>query len=404
MLSLSLGGIPESNGSYQFALSFDSHSPDELSGTFKRSADRYPCRLTRIQKGITDDSLWRIPSREFDEREVSYRSANVTIAGTLTIPRGRSSSPAVLLLHGSGGGARDVKQGKIRYFASLAQFLARAGVASLRTDARGSGGSGGIYENATLDDLVVDAETAIAFLKQADGVDSRRVGLMGISEGGLVAGICAARPRAVAFAVLLSTSAVPGSETALDQILTKLRKQGLEEDQLDFLALYNKDILNLALTTLPPDRDEQALIAVSRKWNFGDDKVLKLGTDEIRRQVKRLREPAMKRYLLYDPRESLRKIRCPLLSITGSLDDLVIADKNVSQTRVALDRNRDATVLKWPDLNHFLVCNWTGPALPGWDREASYSPEILDYVTDWIVFRESNTSNQSDQQIGKRQT
>lgn len=123
------------------------------------------------------------------EETVKFQVDNQTVVGTLNIPDGIKSPPAVLLLHGFTG-SRDeeeipsVKEG---IFKRAARMWADKGIASLRIDFRGSGESDGKYENTTLEGQIKDGIAGLKFLEKSGKVNKRKLSIVGWSMGGVVA-------------------------------------------------------------------------------------------------------------------------------------------------------------------------------------------------------------------------
>jgi alpha/beta superfamily hydrolase len=135
-------------------------------------------------------------------------SGNVTLAGTLTLPSKSGKYPVVVLISGSGPQNRDEEILDHKPFLVLADHLTRNGIGVLRYDDRGVGQSTGKFETATSLDFSYDAESAVQYLKTRKDIDTTEIGLMGHSEGGLVAPMVAARSRDIAFMVLLAAPAM----------------------------------------------------------------------------------------------------------------------------------------------------------------------------------------------------
>ena len=156
----------------------------------------------------------------YREEEVTFenRPAGINLAGTLTLPKSAGPFPAVILISGSGAQDRDEALAGHRPFLVLADYLTRQGVAVLRVDDRGVGGSTGDSLRATSSDFADDALAGVAYLKGRREIDTARIGLIGHSEGGLVAPLAATRSQDVAFIVLLAGPGLPGEQIIYLQI------------------------------------------------------------------------------------------------------------------------------------------------------------------------------------------
>ena len=148
------------------------------------------------------------------EEEVVYenKEAEITLAGTLTLPPGKSSFPAVLLITGSGPQDRDETVYGHYPFLVLADYLTRQGVAVLRVDDRGVGESTGDFSQATSEDFASDVLAGIGYLKTRKEINPEQIGLIGHSEGGLIAPMVAIKSPDVAFIILMAGTGLTGEE------------------------------------------------------------------------------------------------------------------------------------------------------------------------------------------------
>ena len=165
-------------------------------GHFEQNGLKLPLLLKKTDK-LSQAIRPQTPKPPFPYRteEVTYKNASggVKLAGTLTIPSGAGPFPAVLLLTGSGAQDRDETILGHKPFLILADYLTRRGIAVLRVDDRGVGGSTGSIKSSTSEDFAGDALSGVVFLKGRKEIDSGKIGLIGHSEGGLIAPIAAAR-------------------------------------------------------------------------------------------------------------------------------------------------------------------------------------------------------------------
>jgi uncharacterized protein len=179
------------------------------------------------------------PYRE-EEKTFPNEKARIVLAGTLTIPTGPGPFPAAILISGSGPHDRDELISGHHPFLVLADHLTRKGIAVLRFDKRGIGQSTGNYAAATSEDLANDAEAAIAYLKTRKEVDPKKIGLIGHSEGGIIAPIVATRSKDVAWIVLLAGPGLKGEETLLLQSELILRISGVNDGEISRTLAFNK--------------------------------------------------------------------------------------------------------------------------------------------------------------------
>ncbi|MDW8107233.1 MAG: alpha/beta fold hydrolase, partial [Armatimonadota bacterium] len=216
-------------GEFVGALSADGK---QLEGVWRQSGGEFKLTLARGEPPKPKRPQEPQPPFPYrtEEVRVPNRKAKIELAGTLTLPEGKPPFPAIVLLTGSGAQNRDEEVFGHKPFLVLADFLTRAGYATLRMDDRGIGGSGGEFGRATTFDFAEDALAAVRYLRNRKEIDRKRIGLLGHSEGALVGAIAAAQaPREVAFLIMLAGTGVPGEQVLYRQAELMARKANLAE-------------------------------------------------------------------------------------------------------------------------------------------------------------------------------
>jgi fermentation-respiration switch protein FrsA (DUF1100 family) len=375
-LSLTVNAI---KGSYQGRLSADAETIDgtwtqmgALPLVFRRVKDAAELVPKRPQNPV--------PPYPYRQEDVRYPnpSANVTLAGTLTVPNGPGPYPAVLLLSGSGPQDRNESLMGHQPFLVLADHLTRHGIAVLRVDDRGVGKSTGNFGAATTVDFASDADAGVAFLMQRAEVNKQKIGLVGHSEGGIIAPIVGARNPAVAFMVLLAGSGVPGDEIVLAQSALIAEASGLPRDQVEQNTRNLREILDL----IKREPDQTLLQSKIRAALTG-----KLPAAQIDLQIKTLTTPWFRHFLSYDPAPTLRRVTRPVLAMNGEKDLQVPAKQNLDAIRAALSAggNTRSEVLELPGLNHLFQTAKTGVPAEYGAIEETFAPAALDKISRWIA-------------------
>lgn len=308
--------------------------------------------------------------------EVAVPHGDVVLAGTLTLPGGPGPHPAAVLVTGRGPHDRDETLGPHRPFRLLADTLARAGVAVLRTDDRGVGGSTGSLAGATYDDLVGDTLAAVDLLRSRPDVDPARIGLIGHSEGGWLAPLAAVRGP-VAFVVSIAGPAVPGTDVLVEQSRLLPGLPGVGADPARFPAF----VAAFAARLRAGDRDGARALAAAAVAAAGPDRPAAQQEAEVVALMDR------ERFLLHDPAPALRALRVPVLALFGSLDRQVSPAQNEAPMRALLAGDRDATVLTFPGLNHQMQPARTGLPEEYATLPTTLAPEVLDTITRWTTER-----------------
>src|SRR5205807_3845557 len=195
----------------------------------------------------------------YKEEEITFPNvkSKISLAGTLTLPPGQGPLPAAIVLNGSGPNDRDESLAGHRPFLVLADHLTRKGIAVLRFDKRGIGKSTGDYASATMEDFAADAEAAFAYLKTRKEVDAKKIGLIGHSEGGMIAPLIAAHSGDVAWIILLAGPGLNGEDTLLLQSELILKTAGVNDGQIARAREFNKQ----AYALVRQEKDSAALQA-----------------------------------------------------------------------------------------------------------------------------------------------
>ena len=382
--------------------------PDgKLTGSWKQGGANLPLVLEKVAAGAAaalppEQRRPQTPKPPFpyDVREAAFRNTNdgVDLAGTLTLPQGAGPWPAVVLVSGSGQQDRDETLMDHKPFLVLADALSRAGIAVLRYDDRGVGGSGGDPTKATSVDFARDAEAAIEWLKERPDIDPARIGVVGHSEGGLIAALLAARRTDLAGIVMLAGTGVDGGRILVSQGELVLKSEGLgDADQIRRSRVMQEAMID-AVRGSDESTDPAALAAQAGARIRADladeiDKADEVDEAQLDAAVadglRRLTAPWFRFFIGHDPATALAKITCPVLAIIGEKDVQVDPALNLPAIRQALAAggNTDATVEEIPGLNHLFQTCTTG-AVSEYDRiEETLAPVAIATVRDWLVKR-----------------
>jgi len=322
------------------------------------------------------------PARPYPYRdqEVTFenRVQSVTLAATLTIPQGDGPFPAVLLITGSGPQDRDETLLGHKPFLVLADYLTRHGIAVLRADDRGTGKSTGVFGNATTADFATDVEAGFSYLKTRTEVDPHKIGLVGHSEGGVIAPMVAARNKDVAYIVMMAGTGVSGDQVLVAQGEAIELANGKDPAEAAKDAAKKKEMIALVETEKDPDNLEKEL----KEKMTGDIPEPQIGT-----AIQQLTSPWFRYFMTYDPAIALRKVTCPVLAINGSLDKQVLPKQNLPAIRQALQEsgNKHVEIDELPGLNHLFQTAKTGSTAEYAQIEETMSPVALEKISTWIL-------------------
>lgn len=361
---------------------------DSLAGTWEQSGAKLPLTLVR-GAALAAPVRPQEPKRPFPyrEEEVSFASVpGVRIAGTLTLPQGRGPFPAAVLITGSGQQDRDESLMGHKPFLVLADYLTRRGIAVLRMDDRGEGGSTGDFGRATSADFANDVEAAVRFLAARSDVARNKIGLIGHSEGGVIAPMVATRSRGVAYVVMLAGTGIPGDSLLRLQGAAVLRSSGASEEMVRRQGEVQGRIFAAARAgsdSADAARRIRAVLTPQERAAGASS------PDSIPAPMRPLVGPWFRYFLGYDPRTALRRLTVPTLALNGSLDVQVPAKENLAAIDSALRAagNRDYRVQELPGLNHLFQTARTGSPGEYATIEETMSPAALEAVASWIVQR-----------------
>jgi pimeloyl-ACP methyl ester carboxylesterase len=271
----------------------------------------------------------------------------------------------------------------------LADHLTRSGIAVLRFDARGVGKSSGEREQATSEDFATDVESAVAFLRKHERIDPDHIGLIGHSEGGIIAPMVASKDTRIAFIVLLGGSGMKGEDLLHLQSELVLRSSGADEQMVSANdRLQRRLFRSLREGRSEAEIEDDFMKAVSEEMPKEEmEKLRSAGlTDEhFRQQARMLALPWMRFFLAYDPAPTLEKVRCPVLAMLGELDMQVPPIGNAEPLRKALEKgDRRSKVVVLPKLNHLFQEARTGSPNEYASIEQTMSPQALGTISEWI--------------------
>jgi pimeloyl-ACP methyl ester carboxylesterase len=358
-----------------------------VEGMWTQRGARLPLTLKKVAV-ITEQKRPQTPKEPFpyvtEEVEYVNPASGLKLAGTLTVPENAKNCPAVILITGSGAQDRDETIFGHRPFAVIADFLTRNGVAVLRVDDRGVGGSEGNLTEATSEDFAADVMTGIQFLKSKKTIDAGEIGLIGHSEGGLVAPMVAAKTNDVAFIVLLAGPGVKGEEILYAQNDLVLAAAGMDRDVIDRNRQLQKAIFDILLN----EKDSVKQIdRLQRTYSGGMYPML---NDEQKKaidtQVNAVNNRWFRFFLSYDPYPTLTRVKCPVLALNGAKDVQVPARQNLEAVQKALAEggNGRFKTIQLENLNHLFQHCKTGAVAEYGQIEETISPEVLEIIDGWI--------------------
>lgn len=378
-----------------------SDAGESAEGTWSQGGRKLPLTLKRQPTEYSSENTWENrPQRPigpfpYDAEMVEFENTtdNLTLAGTLTIPKKPGKHPAVVLISGSGPQDRDESLMEHKPFLVLADYLSRHGIAVLRYDDRGTAKSTGNFGSATTEDFARDAAAAVEFLKFHPRVNAAQIGLAGHSEGGLIAPMVCGLRSDISFVVLMAATGVDGLQIINSQTEAILRAETTKPEGQEELEIGLK-INRLIVTQSAAGKLDSKAPEFRKKL----DDLIALLPEEDREEAnnnidagitsaqKRLNGKWMKFFISYDPRPALAKIECPVLAIVGSKDLQVLPDLNMPEIEKALTAggNQDFEMVTIEGLNHLFQKCETGSMSEYITIQETWNPEAMHRIGDWI--------------------
>jgi dipeptidyl aminopeptidase/acylaminoacyl peptidase len=306
------------------------------------------------------------PDAPYTAEEVTVTAKGYTLAGTLLLPKsGARPFPAVITITGSGQQTRDEPiplpgLEKYKPMRQIAEALASRGIAVLRVDDRGVGGSGGreTLQDATTSGFADDVRAEVAYLRTRSEIDPKRIALVGHSEGGIIAPMIAATDPQIAAIVLMAGTAKTGAQISTDQLNDALeRMPNMSAEEKEKQRAQQQEIIHAVQT--------------------GGD---------LSKYPAQVRLPWVKEFWTYDPLPTIRKVRQPILIVQGALDRQVTAEQAGMLEKAAREGgNKDVTVQAFPNLNHLFLPAKTG-AFSEYStlEQKTIGDDVLKVLGDWL--------------------
>ncbi|TCO09330.1 alpha/beta hydrolase family protein [Natronoflexus pectinivorans] len=364
---------------------------EEIKGTFSQSGFDIPLVLTRNkpEKKALQRPQEPTPPFPYHSEDVIFKNeeAGINLAGTLTLPNMDQEHPAVVLITGSGAQNRDQEIFGHKPFLVISDYLTRHGIAVLRFDDRGYGESEGDFSSATSKDFASDVQSAVEYLMARPEIDSKRIGLVGHSEGGMIAPMVAAKNEKIAFIVLLAGTGMKGSDLLHLQVKQISRASGMQDSEIEKSLKINRNVFNIVSKTEDINDLKSKLETYYKSIPSEEIPGGVLTDDIINYQVNMWATPWMRFFLNHDPLIPLKEVKCPVLAVNGEKDLQVPPNENLYAIEKALKQsgNKNHSIVIFEGLNHlFQECETGLPSSYG-QIEQTFAPIVLETITEWIV-------------------
>lgn len=365
-----------------------------LTGTFLQNGNSLPLILSRKELPKVEILRPQEPKPKFNYivKDVEFKNTidNITLAGTLTMPKGKGPFMVAIMITGSGPQDRNEEILGHKPFLVIADHLAKENIAVLRFDDRGVGKSTGEFKGETSLDFVKDVEAAIAFLKTQKKIDPAKIGLIGHSEGGLIAPMVAAKAEnTVAFAILLAGPGILGKDIILLQQELISRADGATEEEIAIDKNWTEKLFDYMESNSNSPYYENDLKVFIDSLNTAEK--IEVPESMTKRELVDLQfnafnDPWMKYFLFLDPTIALKQVKCPVLALNGSLDLQVPPKEDLTAIKKAIESNgnKNVTTIELEGLNHLFQTAKTGSPNEYAGISETFSPEVLKIMSDWL--------------------
>lgn len=368
------------------------YSSDSLIGTFKQGDIVFPLTLLK-----SNAPLPRAPNRPqepkapfpYKVKEVKFknRAQEIELAGTLTLPEGPGPFPAVVLVSSSGAQNRNEEMMSHKPFWIIADYLTKNGIAVLRYDDRGVGQSSGDFTKATTADFAFDAQAAVQYLKEHRKINPSKIGIIGHSEGGMIASMVASADPQINFIVMLGAPGLPIDKMLLQQNESAQILAGVNPQEMEI----RNELLRKFYDVLQHESDEEkAKVAIERIITKHKESMPKEIADQIQKEIPEtmsiLLSPWFRYFIQCNPQSFLQQVKCPVLAMNGSKDSQIKPVENLNGIRQALlDAGNDKIYTYiMPSLNHMMQYCDTGALSEYVKIDETISPEVLQIISDWV--------------------
>ena len=352
-----------------------------IEGKFSQRGMSFTLNLERGEYKINRPQTPQPPFL-YQSNDITFlnNKAKINLAGTITRPEGKGKFPAIVFVTGSGPQDRDESLMEHKPFLVLADYLTKNGYVVLRYDDRGVGKSEGDFENATSYDFADDAEAAIAYLKKQDYVDVKKIGVLGHSEGGMIAQIIAAKNKDIDFIISLAGPGIANSELMLDQKSEIERKMGIPE----LTVKMNEQVFGNIYSILKKDIEPKEAEAEIRSYLKAHSVYKNVPEKDLKSLTDLVYEKWFRTFISYDPKVNLNKIKAKVFAINGENDVQVLAKDNLEGWKNGLAHNKNVTIKSYPKLNHLFQESKTGMPDEYQNIETTIESFVLEDIKNWL--------------------
>ena len=366
---------------------------DQIKGTFTQGQMSLPLVLSRKKEGESILKRPQTPQPPFNYKIEDVTFTNPidknTLAGTLTTPPNTKSFPVVVLISGSGQQNRDSEIFGHKSFWVIADDFAKKGIGVLRVDDRGTGSSNGATMTMTTQNFAEDTNAAVAFLSQKGFTN---IGLIGHSEGGIIAPIVASKNPNVKFIISMAGPGIPTDELLVLQSNAIAKAAGATEEELKSSEATNRKIYSLVKNYNGTDLQSEVkkiFIADMQKLPKEQQPSAEEMVKTAEQESAKIAIPWFTYFMKINPDVYWSKLKIPVLALNGSKDLQVISKENLAGIKASLEKakNKKIEMVEFPNLNHLFQEATTGSVAEYGRLEQTIAPAVLEKMSSWILSR-----------------
>lgn len=368
-------------------------SVDQIKGTFTQGQMSLPFVLSRKKIGESILKRPQTPQPPFNYKIEDVTFTNPidknTLAGTLTTPINTKTFPVVVLISGSGQQNRDSEIFGHKSFWVIADDFAKKGIGVLRVDDRGTGSSNGATMTMTTQNFAEDTNAAVTFLSQKG---FKNIGLIGHSEGGIIAPMVASKNPTVKFIISMAGPGIPTDELLVLQSNAIAKAAGATEEELKSSEATNRKIYSLVKNYNGTDLQAEVkkiFIADMQKLPKEQQPSAEEIAKNAEQESAKIAIPWFTYFMKINPDAYWSKLKIPVLALNGSKDLQVISKENLAGIKASLEKakNKKIEMVEFPNLNHLFQEATTGSVAEYGQLEQTIAPAVLEKMSSWILSR-----------------
>lgn len=366
-----------------------------IQGYWIQNDNKLPLKLTRVWGEWPKPKMQTpLPPYTWVKEDVKLPVAGgrIMLAGELNKPDSVGHFPVIILLSGSGAQDRDGKIGQHKPFLVFTQYFISKGYAVLRFDDRGAGKTKGHMPTmmaSTTEDLAMDVMAMVDWLKSRTDIDTQQIGLLGHSEGGIIAPYVSARRTDISFLILLAAPASGGLEANVYQNTLLLEKQKFKEKDIQSFMTFHRacltKICNMKDTTGWTDTVAQMIQFWEKSATKNAKRILYNGKKKdvqfVFKTYKTFFLPWLKFFITYDPVQDIQQVKSKVLALNGSEDQQVTCEPNLALIQQHIP---NATVYCLPQLNHLFQQCTICDTVEMMKLEETLNAALFEKIDSWL--------------------